>query len=280
MSVPWFALAVSAVAGVEQVQLAGVEPQPQLLTLPGPAGGIAPGDDLVAARRVAGACVGGQLLQLLGGGAGAVHQGGVLEMLRPDPDDEVTAGSGPLELGPHLGRDHDVPEGGPQAAVLQGAGKEVHRRRADEAGHEQVARPLVQLLGGADLLDDAGPHDRDAVAHGEGLGLVVGDVDGGGAQLVLEPATVVRICTRSLASRLDRGSSIRKAWGLRTMARPMATRWRWPPDRLAGLRSSSSVSSRSSAAWLTLRSISARSTRASLSPKPMFSRTVMCRYRA
>ena len=35
-----------------------------------------------------------------------------------------------------------------------------------------------------------------------------------------------RICTRSLASRLDSGSSIRNTCGWRTMARPMATRCR------------------------------------------------------
>jgi hypothetical protein len=49
--------------------------------------------------------------------------------------------------------------------------------------------------------------------------------------------TSVRICTRSLASRFDSGSSIRNTLGSRTIARPMATRWRWPPERLAGLRS-------------------------------------------
>ncbi len=32
------------------------------------------------------------------------------------------------------------------------------------------------------------------------------------------------------ASRLESGSSNRKTFGSRTMARPMATRWRWPPD--------------------------------------------------
>ncbi len=47
-----------------------------------------------------------------------------------------------------------------------------------------------------------------------------------------------RIWMRSLASRLERGSSMRKAWGSRTIARPIATRWRWPPERLPGLRSS------------------------------------------
>ena len=39
--------------------------------------------------------------------------------------------------------------------------------------------------------------------------------------------------------------------GSRTMARPIATRWRWPPDRLAGLRSRYSVSPSSSAASAT-----------------------------
>ena len=49
--------------------------------------------------------------------------------------------------------------------------------------------------------------------------------------------TSVRICTRSFASRFDSGSSIRNTFGERTIARPIATRWRWPPDRFAGLRS-------------------------------------------
>ena len=44
----------------------------------------------------------------------------------------------------------------------------------------------------------------------------------------------VRVCTRRLASRLESGSSIRKTAGLRTTARPTATRWRWPPLSSAG----------------------------------------------
>ena len=53
----------------------------------------------------------------------------------------------------------------------------------------------------------------------------------------------MRICTRSSASRLDSGSSNRNALGWRTMARPMATRWRWPPESWRGLRCHSSSSS-------------------------------------
>src|SRR5215212_7485436 len=67
-----------------------------------------------------------------------------------------------------------------------------------------------------------------------------------------------RIWTRSLASRLESGSSITNTWGSRTMARPMATRWRWPPDSCLGLRSSRPSSSMS-ATFLTRRSISALS---------------------
>src|SRR5207344_1957816 len=67
--------------------------------------------------------------------------------------------------------------------------------------------------------------------------------------------TSVRVCTRSFASRLDNGSSMRNAAGSRTIARPIATRCRWPPDRLAGLRSRNGVRSRTRAASLTSSSI-------------------------
>ena len=48
-----------------------------------------------------------------------------------------------------------------------------------------------------------------------------------------------RICARSWASRLDRGSSNRNTFGLRTMQRPSATRCCWPPESWRGRRSSS-----------------------------------------
>ena len=43
-----------------------------------------------------------------------------------------------------------------------------------------------------------------------------------------------RIATRSLASRLLNGSSNRKTFGSRTIALPIATRWRWPPESSRG----------------------------------------------
>ena len=64
-------------------------------------------------------------------------------------------------------------------------------------------------------------------------------------------AISARICTRSFASRFDSGSSIRNACGWRTIARPIATRWRWPPDSAAGLRFNSSSRPRIRAASCT-----------------------------
>ena len=67
-----------------------------------------------------------------------------------------------------------------------GARDEVHGRGADEARHELVLRVGVDLQRGADLLDEAVLHDHDPVAHGHGLDLVVGHVDHGGLQPVVE----------------------------------------------------------------------------------------------
>ena len=49
-------------------------------------------------------------------------------------------------------------------------------------------------------------------------------------------ASSTRISTRSAASRFDSGSSNRKSCGSRTIARPIATRWRWPPESSRGRR--------------------------------------------
>ncbi len=57
-------------------------------------------------------------------------------------------------------------------------------------------------------------------------------------------AISVRMDTRSFASKFDKGSSIKNTFASRTMARPMATRWRCPPERSAGLRSKNSVKPR------------------------------------
>ena len=57
---------------------------------------------------------------------------------------------------------------------------------ADEAGDEDRRRPVVDLGGGADLVDVARVHDRDAVAHRQRFLLVVGHVDERDADLALD----------------------------------------------------------------------------------------------
>ena len=63
---------------------------------------------------------------------------------------------------------------------------EVHRRAADEAGDEPVLRVVVQVLRGADLLEQALAHDGDPLAHRHRLDLVVGDVDHRGPEALVE----------------------------------------------------------------------------------------------
>jgi len=72
------------------------------------------------------------------------------------------------------------------ALLDDGAVQEVHLGAADEACDEHVAGHIVQVLRGIDLLDDAVLHDNDTVAHGHSLGLVVGNVDEGGSQLLVQ----------------------------------------------------------------------------------------------
>ena len=69
---------------------------------------------------------------------------------------------------------------------------------------------------------------------------------------------------------------MRNTAGSRTMARPIATRWRWPPESCPGLRPSQSSSCSVWAASRTRRSTSALGNRASFKEKPMFCATVMC----
>jgi hypothetical protein len=62
--------------------------------------------------------------------------------------------------------------------ALDAAVEKVHRRGADEAGHELVVGIVVKMQRRADLLDDAVMHDDDLVGHRHRLDLVVGDIDG------------------------------------------------------------------------------------------------------
>ena len=71
------------------------------------------------------------------------------------------------------------------AGLLQPAGQQVHGGRADEAGNEAGRRSMVEIVGRPDLLDAATVHHHHAVGERHRLDLVVGDVDGGGAHLLM-----------------------------------------------------------------------------------------------
>ena len=62
---------------------------------------------------------------------------------------------------------------------------EVHRRRSDEAGDEEILRLLVERLRRVDLQDSTVPHDCNALAQRHRLDLVVRHVDGRHAELLM-----------------------------------------------------------------------------------------------
>ena len=64
--------------------------------------------------------------------------------------------------------------------------QEVHLRRSDEAGDEQVARLIVKVLRGIDLLYNAVLHNDDSGTKGHSLGLVMGNVDDRSAQSLMQ----------------------------------------------------------------------------------------------
>src|SRR5260370_3228266 len=62
---------------------------------------------------------------------------------------------------------------------------------ADKAGSEDRARIAVNLLGLVELFDAPLGHHRDAIRNSQGLFLVVGHIDGGHLELLLDAADLV-----------------------------------------------------------------------------------------
>src|SRR5918998_3679105 len=121
---------------------------------------------------------------------------GVLQVLGPDAEHDLAEVLAEvfapplLDLSHHLGAQGyaGAAKGDRVAAVLplQARPEEVHRRGSYKARHEDVVRMVVHLLRRVHLLHEAVFQDHDAVRHRHGLGLVVGDVDGGGADPVVQ----------------------------------------------------------------------------------------------
>ena len=101
-----------------------------------------------------------------------------LEVVRADAEHDAAAQRRPGATAP----------AGAEArlAVLDARLDEVHRRRADERGHEQVRGVLEQHLGRVALLQHAAAQHGDALAERHRLDLVVGDVDRGHAEPLVQ----------------------------------------------------------------------------------------------
>ena len=84
-----------------------------------------------------------------------------------------------MPAGPETGQPHasTVHEDGTPVGRLDTAFEQI--RFADEARHETTGRPLVEILGRAELGDPPAVHQRDPVGHGERFFLVMGDVEYG-----------------------------------------------------------------------------------------------------
>jgi hypothetical protein len=109
--------------------------------------------------------------------AGLPRRGDV-QALGPDADDHV---AGPAGCRPERMPTQDRP------ATDDRRRDQVHRGAAHEPGDEDVRRPVVDLLRAAQLLDLALVHHADPVRERHRLDLVVGDVDRGDAQPLVDP---------------------------------------------------------------------------------------------
>ena len=85
---------------------------------------------------------------------------------------------------------------------------------------------------------------------------------------------------RSAASKLESGSSNKKPFGSRTIALPIATRCRCPPDNCFGSRSNSGSNCKILATCWTRLEITCWAIPAVFNAKPIFSLTVICGYSA
>ena len=124
-------------------------------------------------------------------GPAAVGQPRVLEVRRPDAQDHLAAEVAVqprLALDQRAGQRQPVAREGHRRAVVadQIGVHEVHRGRADEAGHEQVHRRVEQRLRGVHLLELPIAQHADAVPEGHGLDLVVGHVHSGHAEPLVQ----------------------------------------------------------------------------------------------
>ena len=113
---------------------------------------------------------------------------------------------------------------------------EVHRRHADDRRDERVDGAVVDVVGRArPAARGRSSQHADPVGHAHRLDLVVGDVDERAAELALQ---VLQLGAHlQPQQRVERRERLVEEIDARRAdeARPIATRWRSPPERLAGL---------------------------------------------
>src|SRR6266545_2836168 len=166
--------------GVEQVDLVERDPEVEVVARLDREAGVDDRDDILLGCRDVEQLLGAQVLDDVrhAGQRGHVGLGlSELDVVGSEAGDELAPARRPD--GVAKARRNWNPEA-VRLEHVTGAGDadvhEVHGRAADEARHETVDRPVVELLGRAHLLEDALAHDRDPGAHGHRLDLVVGDV--------------------------------------------------------------------------------------------------------
>ena len=96
-----------------------------------------------------------------------------------------------------------------------------------------VAGPSY-ILGRADLLDAAVPEHDDPVGERHRLDLIVGHVDDRGRYPCVQLLDLGANLDPQLGIEVRERLVEQENLGLRTIARPIATRWRWPPDSCRG----------------------------------------------
>ncbi len=120
-------------------------------------------------------------------------------------------------------------------AVVAQRHRAQHVDLADEVhATKGVAGCSVDLHRRADLLDHAVVHHHDAVGHRQRFFLVVGDHDGGDADVLLQPADLAAQADARLARRAPTAARRAAAGRARVAsARASATRCCWPPESCA-----------------------------------------------
>ena len=168
----------------------------------------------------------------------------------------------------------------PHMTVRENIAFPLKLRKMDKAEIDQRVEQAAEILDITEYLD----RKPKALSGGQRQRVAIGRA------IVREPKVLLmdeplsnldaKLRNQMRAEILKLRQRINSTFGSRTMARPIATRWRWPPDRALGLRSRYWVMPKVSAAWLTRRSLSSLDILRSFRGNSMFSRTVMWGYRA